>query len=107
VDPNEWTPRELRRSFVSLLLDNGIPLGEISRRVGHSSMAVTFKRPALGTIWGPHATHTTGQSACDRTSRYTHSARLSCEYAYPAVLGVKGSRVQIPPSRPFFERLVG
>ncbi|NUP14767.1 MAG: site-specific integrase [Streptomyces sp.] len=37
----EWTPRELRHSFVSLLSDNGIPLEEISRLVGHSSTAVT------------------------------------------------------------------
>jgi integrase len=70
VDPNEWTPRELRRSFVSLLLDNGIPLGEISRRVGHSSTAVTFKRPALGTIWGPYGDHMgTTRYAHDRTIR--------------------------------------
>jgi integrase len=41
VDPKEWTPRELRHSFVSLLSDNGIPLEEISRLVGHSSTAVT------------------------------------------------------------------
>ncbi|MER7500674.1 site-specific integrase [Nonomuraea pusilla] len=41
VDPNEWTPRELRHSFVSLLSDSGIPLEEISRLVGHSSTAVT------------------------------------------------------------------
>ncbi|WP_380171113.1 tyrosine recombinase XerC [Kineococcus sp. DHX-1] len=41
VDPAEWTPRELRHSFVSLLSDNGVPLEEISRLVGHSSTAVT------------------------------------------------------------------
>ncbi|MFD0884084.1 tyrosine-type recombinase/integrase [Streptosporangium algeriense] len=41
VDPGEWTPRELRHSFVSLLSDNGIPLEEISRLVGHSSTSVT------------------------------------------------------------------
>ncbi|WP_433352220.1 tyrosine-type recombinase/integrase [Microtetraspora malaysiensis] len=41
VDPAEWTPRELRHSFVSLLSDNGLPLEEISRLVGHSSTAVT------------------------------------------------------------------
>ncbi|MEV5553833.1 site-specific integrase [Nonomuraea wenchangensis] len=41
VDPKEWTPRELRHSFVSLLSDSGIPLEEISRLVGHSSTAVT------------------------------------------------------------------
>ncbi|HUR04627.1 MAG TPA: tyrosine-type recombinase/integrase, partial [Nonomuraea sp.] len=37
----EWTPRELRHSFVSLLSDQGIPLDEISRLVGHRSTAVT------------------------------------------------------------------
>lgn len=37
----EWTPRELRHSFVSLLSDSGIAIEEISRLVGHSSTAVT------------------------------------------------------------------
>lgn len=41
VDPKEWTPRELRHSFVSLLSDNGLPIEEISRLVGHSSTATT------------------------------------------------------------------
>ena len=41
VDSEDWTPRELRHSFVSLLSDNGVPLEEISRLVGHSSTAVT------------------------------------------------------------------
>ena len=41
LDPAEWTPRELRHSFVSLLSDNGIPIDEIARLVGHSSTAVT------------------------------------------------------------------
>lgn len=41
LDPEEWTPRELRHSFVSLLSDQGVPLEEISRLVGHSSTTVT------------------------------------------------------------------
>jgi integrase len=41
VDPKDWTPRELRHSFVSLLSDSGVPLEEISRLVGHRSTAVT------------------------------------------------------------------
>jgi integrase len=41
LDPAEWTPRELRHSFVSLLSDNGTPIDEIARLVGHSSTAVT------------------------------------------------------------------
>ena len=41
VTAADWTPRELRHSFVSLLSDNGVPLEEISRLVGHSSKAFT------------------------------------------------------------------
>jgi integrase len=41
LNAQDWTPRELRHSFVSLLSDNGVPLEEISRLVGHSSTAVT------------------------------------------------------------------
>jgi integrase len=41
MEPAEWTPRELRHSFVSLLSDSGVPIEEISRLVGHSSTAVT------------------------------------------------------------------
>ena len=41
LNPDEWTPRELRHSFVSLLSDHGVPLEEISRLVGHSSTTVT------------------------------------------------------------------
>ncbi|MFJ4201611.1 tyrosine recombinase XerC [Streptomyces sviceus] len=37
----EWTPRELRHSFVSLLSDHGIPLEAIALLVGHSSQATT------------------------------------------------------------------
>ncbi|WP_406244366.1 tyrosine recombinase XerC [Streptomyces anulatus] len=41
LQPHEWTTRETRTSFVSILSDRGIPLEEISRLVGHSSTAVT------------------------------------------------------------------
>lgn len=41
LNPDEWTPRELRHSFVSLLSDSGVPLEHISRLVGHSGTAVT------------------------------------------------------------------
>ncbi|MFF1807914.1 tyrosine-type recombinase/integrase [Streptomyces sp. NPDC058251] len=37
----EWTPRELRHSFVSLLSDHGIPFERIALLVGHSSQATT------------------------------------------------------------------
>ncbi|GAB7192151.1 site-specific integrase [Kineococcus sp. NUM-3379] len=41
LDPAQWTPRELRHSFVSLLSDSGVPIEEIARLVGHSSTTVT------------------------------------------------------------------
>jgi integrase len=37
----DWTPREMRHSFVSLLSDAGIPIEHISRLVGHSGTSVT------------------------------------------------------------------
>nr|WP_245541791.1 tyrosine-type recombinase/integrase [Sporichthya polymorpha] len=40
LDPAEWTPRELRHSFVSLLSDASVPLENISGLVGHSGSAV-------------------------------------------------------------------
>jgi integrase len=41
LDPGEWTPRELRHSFVSLMSEAGVPLEEIARLVGHGSTKVT------------------------------------------------------------------
>jgi integrase len=41
LNPDEWTPRELRHSFVSLLSDAKVPIEVISRLVGHSGTAVT------------------------------------------------------------------
>ncbi|MQA84584.1 MAG: tyrosine-type recombinase/integrase [Streptosporangiales bacterium] len=49
----DWTPRELRHSFVSLLSAHDVALEEISRLVGHSGTTVTETvyrheiRPAL------------------------------------------------------------
>jgi integrase len=39
--PIEWTPRELRHSFVSLMSANGASIELISRLVGHRSTVVT------------------------------------------------------------------
>jgi integrase len=37
----EWSPRELRHSFVSLMSDSGVPIEEIARLAGHSSTRTT------------------------------------------------------------------
>ena len=41
LNRSEWTPREMRHSFVSLLSDAGVPVEDISRLVGHSGTSVT------------------------------------------------------------------
>ncbi|MFJ2028715.1 tyrosine recombinase XerC [Streptosporangium sp. NPDC087985] len=41
LNAQDWTPREMRHSFVSLLSDSGVPLENISRLVGHRNTSVT------------------------------------------------------------------
>ena len=41
LDAGQWTPREMRHSFVSLLSDSGMRIEDISRLVGHSGTATT------------------------------------------------------------------
>ena len=48
---SDWTPRELRHSFVSLLSDAGVPLEDIAQLVGHSGTTVT--ELVTGTRSGP------------------------------------------------------
>jgi integrase len=40
-EPGDWTPRELRHSFVSLMSDAGVPVEQIARLVGHSGTTTT------------------------------------------------------------------
>jgi integrase len=41
LDPKQWTPRELRHSFVSLLSDSGMSIEDIADLCGHSGTIVT------------------------------------------------------------------
>jgi site-specific recombinase XerD len=41
LEASEWTPRELRRSFVSLLSSSGVLIEDIAHLVGHASTSVT------------------------------------------------------------------
>ncbi|MFE9207017.1 tyrosine-type recombinase/integrase [Micromonospora sp. NPDC007230] len=41
LDPRDWTPRELRHSFVSLLSDSGMSIEQIADLCGHSGTTVT------------------------------------------------------------------
>lgn len=71
LDPADWTPRELRHSFVSLLSDGGVPLKDIADLCGHSGTSVTEKvyrhqlRPVL----------LTGAAAMDRIFAFDGSPR--------------------------------
>jgi integrase len=41
LDPADWTPRELRHSFVSLMSDAGVHIEKIARLVGHTGTTTT------------------------------------------------------------------
>ena len=41
LDAADWTPRELRHSFVSLMSDAGVPIEKIARLVGHIGTTTT------------------------------------------------------------------
>lgn len=41
LDPERWTPYELRHSFVSILSQSGLAIEEISRLMGHNGTRVT------------------------------------------------------------------
>jgi integrase len=43
----DWTPRELRHSFVSLLSDNGVSLEDIADLCGHSGTTEKVYRHQL------------------------------------------------------------
>lgn len=59
LDAAAWTPRELRHSFVSLLSDEGVPIEQIARLVGHtggSSVTETVYRKQLRPVIDDGAT---------------------------------------------------
>jgi integrase len=41
LDPKEWTPREQRHTFVSVLPDEDVPIEKISDLVGHKDQTTT------------------------------------------------------------------
>jgi integrase len=43
LQASEWTPRELRHSFVSLLSSSAVPIEDMAHLVGHASTDVTEK----------------------------------------------------------------
>ncbi|WP_433873176.1 tyrosine-type recombinase/integrase [Saccharopolyspora sp. CA-218241] len=52
LPPDEWAPRELRHSFVSVKSASGVPVEDIARIVGRSGTAVTERvyRKELGPV---------------------------------------------------------
>lgn len=43
LDETQWTPRELRHSFVSLLSSSGVAIEDIAHLVGHANTRTTEK----------------------------------------------------------------
>ena len=41
LNADDWTPRDLRHSFVSLMPDAGVPIEKIARLVGHTGATTT------------------------------------------------------------------
>ncbi|GAA3061840.1 hypothetical protein GCM10010464_27640 [Pseudonocardia yunnanensis] len=59
LNAKDWTPRELRHSFVSLLSDKGVPIDHIARLVGHaggSAVTETVYRKQLRPVINDGAT---------------------------------------------------
>ncbi|WP_433274067.1 tyrosine-type recombinase/integrase [Pseudonocardia xinjiangensis] len=59
LNAKDWTPRELRHSFVSLLSDEGVPIEHIARLVGHaggSAVTETVYRKQLRPVIDDGAT---------------------------------------------------
>nr|WP_246396468.1 tyrosine-type recombinase/integrase [Actinomadura luteofluorescens] len=50
----EWTPRGLRHSFVSIMSDSGVPLATIADLVGHTGSRVLQPRAPQGRAQGRH-----------------------------------------------------
>ena len=59
LEAKDWTPRELRHSFVSLLSDEGVPVEQIARLIGHaggSTVTETVYRKQLRPVIDEGAT---------------------------------------------------
>ena len=80
----EWTPRELRHSFVSVLSDAGVPVEQISQLVGHRGRR--SPNSSTGTSCGPSS------DRCDSDGSALQSARRK----RVAVCGVTQSVTQQP-----------
>jgi integrase len=80
IDPTEWTPRELRHSFVSVLSDAGIPVEQIAQLVGHRGTTVTELvyrhqlRPVIQT----------GATVMDQLFTRTPERQMSCTLSHSA-----------------------
>jgi hypothetical protein len=98
LDPANWTPRELRHSFVSLLSDNGTPIDEIARLVGHSSAAVTelVYRQQIRRCSSRAPSSWTASSGVRpmRSYSWPRFSRVVCEVV-PGELGVRGRDARI------------
>jgi site-specific recombinase XerD len=82
-----WTPRELRHSFVSIMSDQGVPIETIADLVGHAITAVseevyrhqlkpviTAGAQTMNTVFGQPAHGTAQRKLAEATGRQAKSA---------------------------------
>ena len=91
IDPEQWTPRELRHSFVSVLSDAGVPVEQISQLVGHSGTTVTEL------VYG---------ISCDLSSRRVRPSWIACSLPVPGRRSQADSQAA-GPNRRFVEERNG
>jgi integrase len=80
LNSKEWTPRELRHSFVSLLSSSGVAIEEIAHLVGHGSTTVTERVYPEGAAPGHH----TWGARHQRAFRWRRQAIGRCQVPVPA-----------------------
>jgi integrase len=88
-----WTPRELRHSFVSLMSSSGVPVEEIARLAGHSNSRTTevvYRRELRPVL-------TTGAEAMDRLFRSPSVNAVNARRGQPTGIDSAKHQIKSPP----------
>lgn len=85
IDPNEWTPRDLRHSCISVLSAAGVPIEEIARVAGHSGTAVTE-------LVYRHELRPVIQTAATAMDRIFAPAEIGSDWYMEPLFGAEGLR---------------
>jgi hypothetical protein len=75
----QWTPRELRHSFVSLLSDKGVPIEQIARLVGHTGESAVTQ-----TIYRKQLRPVINEGAVAMNELFPRTGSYSVRYSAPS-----------------------